>query len=126
MLIGLFTSLGLTERVARILSPIAIGLVILIAFYLALNAYGDARYDAGRDAADKAWAAAADKLEAESKAAASKADTAAQERESAYAERLAKEKEKIDATIADGGDPFDVLFPAGGVRDDARGGASPP
>lgn len=109
-MLGLFTALGLSERAARIVAPIAIALVILLAFYLALDAYGDARYDAGKDDADKAWEAAAAKLEDQSAQAAGEAEKGAQARESAYLDRLAKEKEKVDAAIDSGGDPLDVLF----------------
>jgi len=103
-------ALGLSERVARILAPIAIVVVALGALWLLLDAYGDARYDAGKDEADRQWRAAAERLEAQSEQAGSAADKPADEREKAYADRLAEEKEKIDAAIADGGDPLDIMF----------------
>lgn len=95
---------------ARILSPIAIAIGVVLAFYLALNAYGDARYDAGKDDADAAWAAAAKRLEEQSDAAAGEAEVGAIEREREYLERVREEKEKVDAAIDSGGDPLDVLF----------------
>lgn len=109
-MIGWFTALGLSERVARIVAPLAIAVVVLLAFYLVLDAYGDARYNAGKDHADAAWHAAAEALEAQSRASAADADKPADTRKAAYAAALRLEKEKIDATIAQGGDPLDILF----------------
>jgi hypothetical protein len=110
MISGWFMALGLSERAARILAPIALALVALGALYLILDAYGDARYDAGKDEADRQWRVASERLGRQSQDAAAAADRPAAERESAYADKLAAEKEKVDAAIADGGDPLDILF----------------
>lgn len=114
-MIGMLMGLGLGKRAAQIVGYVVVPLLILGAFYLALDAYGDARYDAGKDKADQEWRAAAEELAAQSALAAGAADEAADARAAAFGERLEEEKEKIDAAIADGGDPIDVLFPAGGV-----------
>lgn len=112
-MIAFLMGLGLGKRAAQAVAFVVIPLLILGAFYLALDAYGDSRFEAGEAKADKAWHDAAVKLQQQSDDAAADADVGAGEREAAYADKLAEEKEKIDATIADGGDPFDVLFPGG-------------
>lgn len=110
MISGWLIGLGLSEKVARILAPLLVALAVLIAFVIALRAYGNARYDAGKDEADRQWKAAAELLERQSQDAAAAADKPAAAREAAYADRLAKEKERIDEAIADGRDPLDALF----------------
>lgn len=113
-MIALLLKLGLSEKVARLVAYIGIPLLILFAFYLALDAYGDARFDAGKDQADRAWQAAADLVEADSQDAAEAADVPADQRAADWAARVEEEKALIDAKIHEGGDPFDVLFPADG------------
>ena len=109
-MIGWLVSLGLSERAARIAVPVGIAIAALLAFYALLDAYGDARADQREVEVDAAWKAAAVKLERQSSASAAAADKPADAREVAYADKLATEKEKIDATIDHGGDPLDVLF----------------
>lgn len=86
------------------------GALLLLAFYWALDSYGDARYDKGKADADAAWQAASDKLIAKSQNAAGKADKAAAAREADFAAKVETEKERIDAAKAEGSSPFDVLF----------------
>lgn len=114
-MIGILMRLGLGKRAAQLVAFVAIPLLILGLFYLALDAYGDARADAREAEVDKAWADAAVKLQQESAASAGVATGLADKRAEKYAERLAAEKEKIDDAIATGADPIDVLFPPGGV-----------
>lgn len=91
-----------------------IGVALLLAMCAsAILAYGESRAD-GREAKVNArWEAAAEKLEQDSRDAAAEAEVGAVEREEKYAEKLKREKEKIDEVEAAGGDPFDALFPAG-------------
>lgn len=117
-MIGLLTGLGLSEKVAKLVAYIGVPLLILAAFYLALDAYGDSREREGKASADAAWQAAADLVEEQSREAADAADIPADQRAADWAARVEQEKAAIDAQISDGGDPFDVLFPVG-VRDDA-------
>lgn len=108
--------LGMSEKLAKIFAYVGIPILILIAFYLALHAYGDARFDAGRDQADRAWKEAADRVEQDSHDAAAEANVPADQRAADWAARVEEEKAMIDAKISEGGDPFDVLFPADGRR----------
>lgn len=95
---------------------IGVGLLAL-GLIFAVIMYGDAKYDAGKTAADNVWKAAAAKLEAESQGAADAADKPADARTKDYAAKLAVEKEKIDEAIARGDSPLDALF---GVQPDAN------
>lgn len=89
----------------------ALGAVLLlVAFYIALDAYGDARYDKGKADADAAWIEASNKLIAKSQAAGTKADKAAAARQADFAAKQEDEKEKIDEAVAEGSSPLDVLF----------------
>jgi hypothetical protein len=112
-MIGLLMGLGLGKRAAQLVAYVGLPLLLLAVFYLALDAYGDARYRAGKDDADAAWIAAGKKLEEQSDQAAAAADAGAAERAAEFSARLEQEKEAIDAAVADGGDPIDVLFPGG-------------
>jgi hypothetical protein len=108
--IGLLTGWGLSAKAAKLVAYVALPLLLLVAFYLLLDAYGDARYDAGKSDENAAWVAAQDKLLAD---AAKSTETANKEdltRQLEQAAKVQEEKEKIDAAIADGSSPFDVLF----------------
>lgn len=87
-----------------------VGLAALIAFYFALDAYGDSRYREGKKDADAAWIKASDELLKKAADAKTAADKAAAAREADYAAKVKTEKEKIDAATAEGSSPFDVLF----------------
>lgn len=90
-------------------------LMAVAAVWFSIDAYGDARYDAGQAKADADWKAAAEKLEEQSEEAGQKAETGAIEREAEYVERLEEEKERIDDAVREGDSPLDVLFGDGGV-----------
>lgn len=115
-MIALLLKLGLSEKAAKIFAYFLLPVLILAAFYIALNAYGDARFDAGKAQADREWQAAADLVEAKSQGAADAADVPADQRAADWAARVEQEKALLNETISDGGDPFDVLFGARGVR----------
>lgn len=125
-MIALLLRLGLSEKLAKIVAYIGIPLLILAAFYLALDAYGDSREREGKALADRAWQEASDLVEAESQGAADAADIPADQRAADWAARVEQEKAAIDAKITDGGDPFDVLFGAGSVRTEADRGPDAP
>lgn len=127
-MIALLLKLGMSERLAKIFAYMFLPILIVVLFYIALDAYGDARFDAGKDQADRAWQAAADLVEADSQDAAEAADVPADQRAADWAARVEEEKALIDAKIHEGGDPFDVLFPAdgGSMRAEEGSGSSPP
>lgn len=105
-----------------------VGLVMFLGgLWLALDAYGDRRYDQGRTDNESAWRAAEAKLHAQERKSAGAADQAAAVREADHAAAVASEKGKIDDAIREGSSPFDVLFGgSGGVCDGKAGGCQPP
>lgn len=115
-MIALLLKLGMSEKLAKIFAYAIIPILILILFYMALDAYGDSREREGKASADAAWQKAADLVEAESQGAADAADIPADQRAADWAARVEQEKAAIDAQITNGGDPFDVLFGVDGVR----------
>lgn len=109
-MIALLMKLGLSDRVAKLVAYVGIPLLILAAFYLTLDAYGDSRYDAGKSKADAEWKLASDRLIQKSQNAGTKADTASAARQADFAAKVEDEKEKVDAAVAEGSSPLDVLF----------------
>lgn len=89
----------------------ALGAVLLVlAFYIALDRYGDARYDAGKQDADAAWQEASDKLIEDAARAGTKADKAAAGRAADFAAKQEDERERIDRAVEHGTSPLDELF----------------
>ncbi len=86
------------------------GAVLLFVFYLALDAYGDSRYDAGKKDEAAAWQKASDKLVAKAQNAATKADKVAAANAADFAAKQEDERKRIDAAQQSGGSPLDVLF----------------
>lgn len=109
-MIALLMSWGASKRVASILTYVGIPLLILAAFYLALDAYGDSRYREGKADSDAAWQAASAKLVDKAHETAGKADVAAAARAEDFAAKQEEEKQRIDAAVKDGSSPFDVMF----------------
>lgn len=95
------------ERIAPFL---AYGFVLALLagglLWLRADAYSD-----GEKAEKVRWEQALREAEDKARAAAKHADKAADARQADYAEQVRDEKEKIDAAIEAGTDPFDVLFP---------------
>jgi len=85
-------------------------LVLLAAFWFALDQYGDKRFAQGEAKANAAWQAASDKLLDKAANAKTEADKKANARAAEYAAAVETEKEKIDAATANGGSAFDVMF----------------
>ena len=79
----------------------------LALWWLRADAYAD-----GKRAENERWEQAIETAKKKSDAAAGQADEAAVEREEEFADQVKAEKEKIDATIDEGGDPFSVMFPS--------------
>lgn len=103
------------EKFAR---PLVYGIgiiLLLVMFYLALDAYGDSRFREGRAAENAAWKKAQDVLIAQAAKSSKKADTEALAATLDQAAKTQEEKEKVDDAIANGSSPFDVLFPSGSV-----------
>jgi hypothetical protein len=86
------------------------GALLLLAFYLALDVYGDSRYDAGKKDEAAAWKAASDKLISKAQNAATKADKAAAANAADFAAKQEDERNRIDAANQNGASPLDVLF----------------
>jgi hypothetical protein len=90
------------------------GVVLLIlALWLALVAYGNARFNAGAKHEEAKWLEASAALAAEAKKSADRATRREALRIEEHAAKVAAEKEKLDAAAADGTSPLDALFPAG-------------
>lgn len=109
-------ALGLATKVVgpRFAKPLLILLAVALligAFYVMLDKYGDSRYDAGKRDENAAWKAAQDKLLAQAAQATTKADKVALAVTLEHAAKVEEEKEKVDEAIANGGSPLDVLFP---------------
>lgn len=115
-MMALLAGWGVGERFAKFLAWVALPVLLLVGFYLLLDAYGDSRYRAGVTATDTRWEEAGRKLEAKAAESATKADKASVVRVLDYNAKVADEKERLDATAVDGTSPLDVLFNTGGVR----------
>lgn len=111
-----FLSGYMSLRLAKVVGYVLVPLLILGAFYLALDAYGDSRFREGRKAENAAWQAAQDKLLKDAAQSAAIADRQDLARKIEHSAQVQEEKEKIDEAIANGSSPFDVLFPSDGVR----------
>lgn len=89
----------------------AIGAVLLVlAFYIALDRYGDARYEAGEKAADAKWEEAERRLLKQAAQAGTEADKKAAARAVEFAAKVDEEKARLDQAAAEGSSPLDVLF----------------
>lgn len=90
---------------------IGLGAVVLIAaFYFALDAYGDSRYREGKANEKAAWEQAEAEFLKKAGEAEKKADKQAAAREADHIAAVAEERKKIDQAERDGSSPFDVLF----------------
>lgn len=109
-MIGLLMGLGLGKRAAQVVAFVVIPLLILGAFYLMLDAYGDSRYDAGEADTRAEYKAASERLKQEAAASASRADDAAALRLEGHMEQVQEEQERLDEAQRTGSSPLDVLF----------------
>lgn len=101
----------MSKRAAQIVAFVVVPLLILGAFWLALDAYGDSRYHEGEKDTDAKYQAASDELLRKAAEARGAADKQAAARVADYAAQVKDEKEKIDEAVAEGRSPFDALFP---------------
>lgn len=111
-MIEMLVGLGLSKRIAQLIAYVAIPLLILAAFYFTLDAYGDSRYREGKKDTEKAYTDASNKLINQAANSRSKADRKAAAELADFAAKQETEKEKLDAAVADGSSPFDVMFNA--------------
>jgi hypothetical protein len=86
------------------------GVVLLVAFYLVLDAYGDSRFKAGKSKADMEWQQASDKVIAEAQNNAAAADKTQAVQAAEFALKVNDEKERINGAQQNGTSPFDVMF----------------
>jgi type II secretory pathway component PulM len=86
------------------------GALLLLGAYIALDRYGDRRYQEGVTATDAKWQKAFDELKAAAAKSASKADDAAAVRVEAFTEQAAKDQEKVNEAVRTGSSPLDALF----------------
>lgn len=109
-MIGWLVGMGLSDRAAKLLLIVGGVLLLILAFYLALDAYGDSRYREGKKDADAAWIEASNRLVDKAHKSASKADVAAAARVEDFTAKQEDEKRKIEHAQAEGSSPFDALF----------------
>lgn len=86
------------------------GVLAALALYLALQAYGNSRYKAGKKDADNAWIAASNKLIDKAQKATVEGDTKAAARAADFATKQEEEKAAIEAAQKNGTSPFDAIF----------------
>lgn len=88
------------------------GLLFLVLVIVWLLWYGNARFKAGEAAADARWLEASARLADQAEKSADTATRREAPRIEENAAKVAAEKERLDAAVADGSSPFDALFPA--------------
>jgi hypothetical protein len=117
-MITMIMGLGLGKRAAQLIAYVAVPALILLGLYLALDAYGDSRFRAGRAVEAQLYKKASDKLIEQAANARTGANSASTARVLTHVAQVEEEKEKIDDAIANGTSPLDVLFGTadGGVR----------
>lgn len=99
--------LGLMPRWAWVLLGAAL---LMAAFYFALDAYGDSRYDAGKADEKATWKQAEAEFLKKAGEASTKADKQAAARAAEYAADVADERKKIDDAVKEGTSPLDAIF----------------
>lgn len=86
------------------------GVLLLLALYLALDAYGDSRYRKGVSDTDAKWVEASAKLKAEAAKSATKADDRAAARLEEHVAQATEDQEKVNEAVRNGSSPLDALF----------------
>jgi hypothetical protein len=107
-MIQLLMGFGLGKRAAQLIGFVVVPALVVLGFYLALDAYGDSRFRAGVEKTDAAWKKANDKLVAQAASSATAADKQSTARAITYAAQAEEEKEKIDDAIQNGTSPDGV------------------
>ena len=89
----------------------AIGALLLaLALWMLVNAYGNARYDAGVKDTDAKWEEASNRLKEKAAQSATRADDAAAIRLEEYREQVEDERAAVAKAQAEGSSPLDALF----------------
>jgi hypothetical protein len=111
-MIALLIGWGLGKRTAQLIAYVGLPVLLLVGAGLALDAWGDSRYRAGRADELAAWQAASDALIQKKATSAAAADRKASAAVVTFAAQQQLEKDRIDAAIENGASPVDALFPA--------------
>jgi hypothetical protein len=94
----------------KIVGPI----VLLLAVFGGIKAWGNSKYNAGEkagiEATDAKWEAASAKLKEDAAKSATKADDAAVKRLEEHVEQANEDQEKVDEAVRNGTSPLDALF----------------
>lgn len=86
------------------------GVLLALAIYLAVNAFGNSRYDEGVAATDAKWEEASARLKAQAEQSATRADDAAAVRLEEFETQVEDERKALDEAQRTGSSPLDVLF----------------
>src|SRR5690349_11397915 len=105
--VALATMNPATKRLLMIVGGIVL---VVVLFYIALTAYGNARYKTDKQDADAAWIAASNKLVEKAKNSETKAGQAQAARAADFAAKQEAEKKQLEKAQENGSSPFDVLF----------------
>lgn len=111
-MIEFLTGIGVAKGVAKLIAYVGLPVLLLVGAGLALDAWGDSRYRAGRSDELAAWQAASDALIQKKATSAAAADRKAAAQAVDFAAQQQHEKDRIDAAIENGTSPMDALFPA--------------
>lgn len=84
--------------------------LLILLFYLWLDAYGDRRYKEGVTATDARWHEASERLKADAANSATQADDAAANRVAQFENQVAEERNRLHEAEQNGSSPLDVLF----------------
>lgn len=114
MIAAALIRLGIGEKAAGILARVGLILALIGLGCFAINAWGDARYSAGKADENAAWKAANDALIQKAATSGNAADRKEVPRLIEQAVKTEQEKERIDAALTNGTSPIDALFPAAG------------
>jgi hypothetical protein len=98
----------------KIVGPI----VLLLAVFGGIKAWGNSKYNAGEkagiEATDAKWEAASAKLKEDAAKSATKADDKAAERLAEHVEEITADQEAVNEAVREGRSPLDALFGADG------------
>jgi hypothetical protein len=114
MIVTALITRGLAPWAAKLLAYVGLPLLLLIAALLALDAWGDSRFRAGKADEKAIWQAASDKLIKEATVSAEAADRKEVPRLVEQAAKVEQERNRIDAALENGTSTIDALFPAAG------------
>lgn len=111
MIVAALIARGAAPWLAKLVAYVVLPLALIAAAALALDAWGDGRYRAGKADEAAAWKAANDQLIAKAATAGDIATRNEVPRLVEHAAQVEHEKGLIDAAIQNGASPVDALFP---------------